>query len=119
MMQAPEILSRIQNGANSVTQFKVDMIDVNLLAEELAAFSNSEGGMLLIGVDDNGVTVGLDNQQISRINQLISNAADENVKPPVYPFTEIIEVEDKRIIVVNVRKGGSRPHKRQLKVLTH
>jgi len=41
MMQAPEILSRIQNGADSITQFKVDMTDANLLAEELVAFSNT------------------------------------------------------------------------------
>ena len=110
MIQAPEILSRIQNGADSITQFEVDMTDANLLAEELAAFSNTEGGMLLIGVDDNGVTVGLNNQQISRIKQLISNAADENVKPPVYPFTEIVEIGGKRIVVVSARKGESRPY---------
>jgi len=110
MMQAPEILSRIQSSADSVTQFKVDVTDANRLAEELVAFSNAEGGMLLIGVDDNGVAVGLDNDQIGRINQLIGNTSNENVKPPVYPLTEIVEVEGKRIIVVTVRKGESRPY---------
>lgn len=110
MMQIPEVLSRIQQGEDSVTQFKVDITDANRLAEELVAFSNAEGGMLLIGVDDNGSTVGLDNKQISRINQLISNTANENVKPPIYPLTEIVEIAGKRIIVVNVRKGESRPY---------
>ena len=109
-MQTPEILTRIQNGANNVTQFKVDMTDANRLAEELVAFSNTEGGMLLIGVDDDGVAVGLDSQQIGRINQLIGNTVNENVKPPIYPLTEIVEIESKRIIVVNVRKGESRPY---------
>lgn len=110
MMQIPEVLSRIQQGEDSVTQFKVDITDANRLAEELVAFSNAEGGMLLIGVDDNGSTVGLDNKQISRINQLISNTANENVKPPIYPLTEIVEIAGKRIIIVNVRKGESRPY---------
>ena len=110
MMQAPEILSRIERGEDSVTQFKVDITDANRLAEELVAFSNAEGGMLLIGIDDNGGTVGLDNKQISRINQLISNTSNENVKPPIYPLTEIVELAGKRIIVVNVRKGDSRPY---------
>jgi len=45
MMQAPEILSRIQNGEDSVTQFKVDMTDANFLAEELVAFSWQQLGV--------------------------------------------------------------------------
>ena len=110
MMQAPDVFSRIQQGEDSVTQFKVDITDANRLAEELVAFSNTEGGMLLIGVDDDGTCPGLDNKQISRINQLISNTANENVKPPIYPLTEIVEIDDKRIIVINVRKGESRPY---------
>lgn len=109
-MQAPEVLSHIKRGEDSVTQFKVDISDANRLAEEFVAFSNAEGGMLLIGVDDAGNPVGLDEQQIGRINQLISNTANENVKPPIYPLTDIVEVNDKRIIVVSVRKGISRPY---------
>ena len=110
MMLVPEILSRIQQGEDSVTQFKIDVTDANRLAEELVAFSNTEGGVLLIGVDDNGRVTGLDNPQISRLNQLISNTANENVKPPVYPLTEIVEIDKKRIIVVSVRKGEGRPY---------
>ncbi len=109
-MQAPEVLSRIKRGEDSVTQFKVDIKDANRLAEEFVAFSNAEGGILLIGVDDTGNIVGLDEQQIGRINQLISNTANENVKPPIYPLTGIVEICDKRIIVINVRKGISRPY---------
>ncbi|MGB0849131.1 MAG: RNA-binding domain-containing protein [Thiolinea sp.] len=109
-MQAPEVLSRIQRGEDSVTQFKIDIKDANRLAEEFVAFANAEGGMLLIGVDDGGTSIGLEEEQIGRLNQLISNTANENVKPPIYPLTEIIEIADKRIIVVHVRKGDSRPY---------
>lgn len=109
-MQAPEVLSRIQRGEDSVTQFKIDIKDANHLAEEFVAFANAEGGILLIGIDDNRAVVGLDDRQISRLNQLVSNTANENVKPPIYPLTEIIEIADKRIIVVHVRKGDSRPY---------
>jgi predicted HTH transcriptional regulator len=110
MMQAPEILSRIQQGEDSTTQFKVDVTDANRLAEELVAFSNAEGGMLLIGIDDTGVPAGLNDKQISRLNQLISNTANENVKPPIYPFTEIVELQGKKIIAISIRKGTARPY---------
>lgn len=109
-MQAPEILERIRNGEDSATQFKQDVTDANRLAEEMVAFSNAQGGLLLIGVSDDGTVNGLDDAQISRLNQLVSNAANENVKPPIYPLTEIMEIQGKRVIAVSVRKGISRPY---------
>jgi predicted HTH transcriptional regulator len=109
-MQAPEILERIQRGEDSTTQFKQDMTDANRLADEFVAFSNAEGGTLLIGVADDGTIVGLDDAQISRINQLVSNTASENVKPPIYPLTEIATIHGKRIIAVNIRKGDGKPY---------
>jgi predicted HTH transcriptional regulator len=109
-MQAPEIYERIRNGEDSTTQFKQDMTDANRLAEELVAFSNAEGGLLLIGVNDDGSVSGLDDAQISRINQLVSNTANENIKPPIYPLTDIMTIQGKRIIAVSVRKGISRPY---------
>lgn len=109
-MLATELQSRITAGEDSITQFKQDITDANRLAEELVAFSNAEGGMLLIGVADNGDIIGLDDKQLSRLNQLISNTSNENVKPPIYPLTEIVTVGDKRVIVVNVRKGNVKPY---------
>jgi predicted HTH transcriptional regulator len=44
------------------------------------------------------------------MNQLISNTANENIKPPIYPFTEIININEQRLIVLNVRQGESKPY---------
>lgn len=109
-MQIPEILDRIRRGEDSTTQFKVDINDANHLAEEFVAFSNAEGGLLLLGVNDSNETIGLSDAQINRLNQLISNAANENVKPPIYPLTELIAIEGKRILAVSIRKGINRPY---------
>lgn len=109
-MQTPEILERIRSGEDSATQFKQDVTDPNRLAEEMVAFSNAQGGLLLIGVSDDGAVNGLDDGQISRINQLVSNTANENVKPPIYPLTEILELHGKRIMVVSIKRGEARPY---------
>ncbi len=61
-------------------------------------------------LSDDGSVSGLDDTQISRINQLVSNTANENVKPPIYPLTDIMTIQGKRIIAVSVRKGISRPY---------
>ena len=42
------------------------------LVAELRAFSNSEGGTILVGVSDSGEIVGLDQLQVQKLNQDIS-----------------------------------------------
>ncbi|MWZ04623.1 helix-turn-helix domain-containing protein, partial [Francisella tularensis] len=42
------ILQRIQNGEDSYTQFKQDINNADSLAQELVAFSNANGGILII-----------------------------------------------------------------------
>ena len=46
-MTDEEIISRIEAGEDSRTQFKREAIGVNDLAKELAAFANAEGGVIL------------------------------------------------------------------------
>ncbi len=109
-MEALELIERISNGEDSFTQFKREVIDANKLADELTAFSNAEGGLILIGVDDDGSITGVSNEAIGKLNQLIGNTSNENVRPPIYPLTEIIEISEKKIVVINVRKGSSKPY---------
>ncbi|MDE5012758.1 helix-turn-helix domain-containing protein, partial [Francisella tularensis] len=44
------ILQRIHNGEDSYTQFKKDINNAYILAQELVAFSNAIGCILIIGV---------------------------------------------------------------------
>ncbi len=61
-MRHIEILNRIQSGEDSVTQFKSIINHAGSLAEELVAFSNAQGGVLIIGVSDEGSILGLSDQ---------------------------------------------------------
>jgi ATP-dependent DNA helicase RecG len=58
------------------------------LASEMAAFANSEGGTLYIGVADDGFISRLTSKDVERINQLISNAASQLVRSPLTVQTE-------------------------------
>ena len=73
-------------------------------------FSNSAGGQILIGVSDSGEIKGLSGEDISRINQMISNAASQHVRPPIHPKTEIVEYENRKVIVFTVLCGANRPY---------
>jgi ATP-dependent DNA helicase RecG len=74
-MTSKSLQFQIALGEDSKRQFKVDVRNAESLASEMAALANSEGGQVLLGVGDDGSTLGLAAADISRINQLISNAA--------------------------------------------
>ncbi|GHV52355.1 hypothetical protein FACS1894181_15390 [Bacteroidia bacterium] len=79
---------------------------------EMVAFSNMQGWILLIGVDDKtGVISGLSFEEIQQTNALLVNAASENVKPAIVIATETVNVDRQNIIVATIPKGKDKPYK--------
>lgn len=109
-MNPAELQAIIDRGEDGQHQFKADISNINALAAEMVAFSNSAGGMLLIGVNDNGSFSDLTQQDIGRLNQLIANAASQSVRPPVNPHTENIATSTGLVMVVQIPKGISKPY---------
>jgi curli biogenesis system outer membrane secretion channel CsgG len=74
-MKKSELKSIVARGEDSRLQFKLDIRNVDTLAAEVVAFSNGEGGRILIGVTDAWEVKGVPRSDVGRINQIISNAA--------------------------------------------
>ena len=109
-MDRSKLLELINKGEDSQTQFKENFNNSDQLAAEMVALSNSRGGYILIGISDNGEVSGLSKKDIQRLNQLISNSATENVKPPITPLTEIVEIDNKLILIIEVKQGINKPY---------
>jgi ATP-dependent DNA helicase RecG len=109
-MEPIELVDLIGRGEDSHTQFKQNVTNAQSLAGDLVAFSNTKGGKIIIGVDDKGAVTGLSSDDIRRINQLLSNAATNLVRPSISPETENIRVDDKLVMVVTVPPGISKPY---------
>jgi ATP-dependent DNA helicase RecG len=114
-MEAIELIELIARGEDSRTQFKKrqDITNAKSLAGEMAAFANSKGGRILIGIADDGSVIGLSPEDIRKINQLISNTATDCVRPSINPETENISVGEKSakvVIVVTIPEGISKPY---------
>lgn len=58
-MTHKELIHLIASGEDSGTQFKEDVRNAQSLASEMAAFSNTKGGQILMGVSDLGDAKGL------------------------------------------------------------
>ena len=111
-METIELIELLSRGEDSHTQFKQaqDIRNATSLAAEMVAFANAEGGRILIGVDDLGSIVGITQDDIRRLNNLVSNVASENVRPPINPITENVSTEKGLIMVVTIREGLSKPY---------
>ncbi|SMG51427.1 RNA-binding domain-containing protein [Dethiosulfovibrio salsuginis] len=110
-MNLEELLTQIVLGEDSSRQFKVDIKNADSLASEMAAFANTNGGIIFIGVADDGSMPGLSAQDVGRVNQLISNAASHLVHSPLAVLTENVALENGRIaIVLTVPKGIDKPY---------
>lgn len=100
----------LAKGEDSSTQFKENIHSVDQLAQEMIAFSNCMGGTIIIGATDEGTVKGLSDEDIRRLNQLIANAASENVKPPIFPKTEIVTMDDRKLLLVRIPYGYNKPY---------
>jgi len=110
-MDALELLDLIQKGESSVVQFKVRINDAYKIGTEMVAFSNTKGGLLIIGVDDKtGEIKGLSFEEIAETNQLLANAASDNIKPQIFIETQTVEIDNDNVVVATISEGISKPH---------
>lgn len=109
-METTELLEAVARGEDSRHQFKEDVTNATSLAAEIAAFANSGGGQIFIGVADDGSIRELDVTTVGRLNQLISNTASTNVRPAINPRTENVSVGNGIVLVVTIPDGLSKPY---------
>ena len=80
------------------------------IKKEIVAFLNSDGGTLIIGVDDNGKVIGIENAKdiIERISLMIH----ETIKPDPSLICSAGEYEEegKTIVKVSVGRGVKKPY---------
>jgi predicted HTH transcriptional regulator len=75
-------------------------------ADEIAAFANSEGGVLLCGVTDDGDVPGMSRGQMDELERLLVEICTDTIKPPIRPVVLRREL-DKRLsfLLVEIPQG--------------
>jgi len=109
-METTELIEIIGRDEDSKHQFKANVTNETSLAQEMVAFSNSGGGAIFIGVSDDGTFAGLTREDMGRLNQLVSNAASQQVRPPINLQTENIGTPDGLVMRIVVPNGVSKPY---------
>lgn len=92
----------VELGENQTQDFKFEISDSKKIARTLSAFSNTDGGKLLIGVKDNGSIAGIRSEEEKH---MLEAAAQMYCKPEVpMKFTEW-KVNGKLVLEVDIFKN--------------
>ena len=104
MTTRTELLEIINNGENSGVEFKRDTLQNHDLAKELVAFTNLVGGMVLLGVEDDGSIFGVTR---ANLEEWVMTTCRDKIRPAIIPFYEVVrKVEPgKDVAIVRVTCG--------------
>ena len=111
-----EIKRQMRLGEDSHWEFKEIVFTGNVpkgprrddLADELAAFANTDGGVLLCGVTDSGDVQGMSREQMDELERLLTEICTDKVKPPIRPIIVRREIEEgKPLLLVHVPRGDT------------
>ncbi len=99
-----DLLYHIRIGEDSSIEFKsvrlrgdtVQEPHRDRMALEIAAFANSQGGRMVIGVDDKTRDVeGLPEAQAGKVEEWIVNISQQNIQPPVALHTHLLQLPNR------------------------
>ena len=111
-----EIESRLRLGEDSGWEFKQVQFAGDRpkrptrgdWADEIAAFANAAGGVMLAGVADDGNVIGMSRAQIANLDSLLVEVSTDTIKPPVRIRTHHEELSDgKLVLLVEVPESDS------------
>src|SRR5574344_1664771 len=104
-MDALVLQQLISQGESETVEFKSSFNVATI--ESLVAFANKKGGCVLVGVSDKGKIVGC-NIANESVQQWI-NEIKSKTEPQLIPETDIITIDDKIIVVLQIAEYPIKP----------
>lgn len=108
-MEKEELTEVVEKGENSFTEFKEEKVHSDDLASEIVAFTNTEGGRILLGISDNKEIKGISEPDMEM--QRVENISHNNCEPSLAVSIEKVKVNKKIILCIYIPKGPERPYR--------
>lgn len=102
-----DLKNLIKTGENLFLEFKRTIPSPERIAREMCAFANSNGGILIIGIDDDRSIVGVESYYEQ--HYLLTEAIYYLLKPSIEPEIEIIPYKNKEIVLVKIKEAKDKP----------
>jgi len=94
-MLTKDLLEIISHGENSGVEFKRDDVRPEQLAKEIVALANHRGGMILLGVEDDGTISGIQRDDLE--TWIFDTVFARYVHPMILPFYETVRIEPGKV----------------------
>ena len=104
-MEIENLKRIIAEGENTEIELKQSFHSVQEIAKIISAFANTQGGLLILGVDDKGKIEGI-KENPDAIQQRISNS-NATIHPSPIINVEVHTIDKKKVIVIAVHKADS------------
>ncbi|MDQ3647625.1 MAG: putative DNA binding domain-containing protein [Actinomycetota bacterium] len=102
-----DLATLVASGEDSFVEFKDPRVSNADLAKELCAFANSQGGRVLVGIDDDGGILDAAGLEEERVMNIVRTSID----PPLVPTYQRVPWDDVRtVVVVGVEPGAEKPY---------
>lgn len=76
----------------------------------VVAFANGKGGQIIFGIDDKTrEVVGIPEDKVFQEMDAITNAISDSCEPTIIPDVYLQNINDKPVIVVEIRAGRQKP----------
>ncbi len=100
-----ELIEKIHLGEDATIEFKRELPRRSNLADEIAAFANARGGVILIGVDDTGEIIGLNRQELDNAEKTVVEICQDSIDPILLIFTEKLRIDGKNLLKIEVPRS--------------
>jgi ATP-dependent DNA helicase RecG len=96
-----------ERGETQSLEFKESLKLRDEIGETVSAFSNSDGGAVVVGVSNSGAVPGVDIGKNTL--EEFANYIKRNTDPQVFPSVKIQEVDGKKVVMIEVKEGAEKP----------
>ena len=112
-MTTQDILKLCGKGEQTPVQLKERVVDNYEVGKELVCYANERGGgTIIVGVNDKtGKINALSRLEVQEQTGLLSQIAEQNVKPAISIKTENVDVPGGQLIVATIPEGINKPYK--------
>jgi ATP-dependent DNA helicase RecG len=107
-MDRHELIKRIEKKEDIHTEFK-RTINREDLTKAITCFANTDGGQIVIGVEDNGNIAGV--EDTDSLMRQVDDISFNRCEPPVTVIQETVDIDEKTVVIINVPKGDQRPYR--------
>jgi predicted HTH transcriptional regulator len=102
-----DLKNLISTGEGAFLEFKQKVASPEKIAREIAAFANSKGGQILVGIGDRGEIIGTESYMEEEF--WLNQAAQDECIPMVPITLELLHVGQKDVLVVKVPEAAQKP----------